>query len=81
MATTLVAAVPELWRAWPSGSAGAGFLLLLLGLVVALTALWTAPLSAATAGALWAWHKVRPPTDEPALSPRVGGSRRDLRLS
>ncbi len=66
MATTLVAAVPELWRAWPSGSAGGGFLLLLIGLVLMLTALWTAPLSAATAGALWALRKVRPTSERAA---------------
>ena len=42
LAMTLAAALVECVRAWPGGSVGAGFALLLVVQSVALSALWTA---------------------------------------
>ena len=55
---TLAAALVECVRAWPGGSVGAGFALLLVVQSVALSALWSGPLAALFAAASGIWARV-----------------------
>jgi arylsulfatase A-like enzyme len=59
-AMSFVAAAAELWRAWPSESAGGGFALMLAVQVIALTAVWTLPFAVLVIGAGAAWRALRP---------------------